>query len=67
MQSNKRNTNGLKIVVSILATLVIGILGYVYSIYANVKDSMDIAYTPVEVETFRTTNTGTVADRKSVV
>ena len=62
MQSNKRNTNGLKIVVSILATLVIGILGYVYSIYANVKDSMDIAYTPVEVETFRTTNTGTVAD-----
>ena len=52
MQSNKRNTNGLKIVVSILATLVIGILGYVYSIYANVKDSMDIAYTPVEVETF---------------
>ena len=62
MQSNKRNTNGLQIVVSILATLVIGILGYVYSIYANVKDSMDIAYTPVEVETFRTTNTGTVAD-----
>ena len=62
MQSNKRTTNGLKIVVSILATLVIGILGYVYSIYANVKDSMDIAYTPVEVETFRTTNTGTVAD-----
>lgn len=62
MRSKKRNKNGLKIFVSILAILVISILGYVYSIYANVKDSMDTAYTPVEVETFRTTNTGTVAD-----
>ena len=62
MRSKKRNNNGLKIFVSILAILVIGILGYIYSIYANVKDSMDTAYTPVEVETFRTSNTGTVAD-----
>ena len=62
MRSKKRNKNGLKIFVSILAILVIGILGYIYSIYANVKDSMDTAYTPVEVETFRTSNTGTVAD-----
>lgn len=62
MQSNKRNTHGLKIFVSVLAILVIGILGYVYSIYANVKDTMDTAYTPVEVETFRTTNAGTVVD-----
>ncbi|WP_320164398.1 LCP family protein [uncultured Trichococcus sp.] len=62
MRLNKRNNNGLKIFVSILAVLVIGILGYIYSIYANVKDTMDTAYTPVEVETFRTTNTGTVAD-----
>ncbi|MGA9519022.1 MAG: LCP family protein [Trichococcus sp.] len=62
MQSNKRNKNGLKIFVSVLAILVIGILGYVYSIYANVKDTMDTAYTPVEVETFRTTNAGTVVD-----
>lgn len=62
MRSNKRNNNSLKIFVSILAVLVIGILGYVYSIYANVKDTMDTAYTPVEVETFRTTNTGTVYD-----
>ena len=62
MQSNKRNKNGLKIFISILAILVIGVLGYVYSIYANVKDTMDTAYTPVEVETFRTTNTGTEAD-----
>jgi LCP family protein required for cell wall assembly len=62
MRSKKRNNNGLKISVSILAILVIGILGYIYSIYANVKDSMDTAYTPVEVETFRTSNTGTVAD-----
>ena len=62
MRAKKRNKNGLKIFVSILAILVIGILGYIYSIYANVKDSMDTAYTPVEIETFRTTNTGTVAD-----
>ena len=62
MRSKKRNNNGLKIFVSILAILVIGILGYIYSIYANVKDSMDTAYTPVEVATFRTSNTGTVAD-----
>ena len=62
MRSKKRNNNGLKIFVSILAILVIGILGYIYSIFANVKDSMDTAYTPVEVETFRTSNTGTVAD-----
>ena len=62
MRSKKRNNNGLKIFVSILAILVIGILGYIYSIYANVKDSMDTAYTPVEVETFRTSNAGTVAD-----
>ena len=62
MRAKKRNKNGLKIFVSILAILVIGILGYIYSIYANVKDSMDTAYTPVEVETFRTSNTGTVAD-----
>ena len=62
MRSKKRNNNGLKIFVSILAILVIGILGYIYSIYANVKDSMDTAYTPVEVETFRTSSTGTVAD-----
>lgn len=62
MRSKKRNNNGLKIFVSILAILVIGILGYIYSIYANVKDSMDTAYTPVEVETFRTSNTDTVAD-----
>ena len=62
MRSKKRNNNGLKIFVSILAILVIGIIGYIYSIYANVKDSMDTAYTPVEVETFRTSNTGTVAD-----
>lgn len=38
MRSKKRNNNGLKIFVSILAILVIGILGYIYSIYANVKD-----------------------------
>ena len=62
MRSNKQNKNGLKIFISILAILVIGVLGYVYSIYANVKDTMDTAYTPVEVETFRTTNTGTVSD-----
>ena len=62
MRAKKRNKNGLKIFVSILAILVIGILGYIYSIYANVKDSMDTAYTPVEIETFRTMNTGTVAD-----
>jgi LCP family protein required for cell wall assembly len=62
MRSKKRNKSGLKIFVSILAILVISILGYVYSIYANVKDSMDTAYTPVEIETFRTTNNGTVAD-----
>ena len=60
MRSDNRKKNGLKIFVSILAILVISILGYVYSIYANVKDSMDTAYTPVEVEDFRTTNTGTV-------
>ena len=62
MRSKRSNKNGLKIFVSILAVLVIGILGYVYSIYANVKNSMDTAYTPVEVEDFRTTNTGTVTD-----
>ena len=62
MRSDNRKKNGLKIFVSILAILVISILGYVYSIYANVKDSMDTAYTPVEVEDFRTTNTGTVVD-----
>ena len=62
MRSEKRNKNGLKLFISILAILVIGILGYIYSIYANVKDTMDTAYTPVEVETFRTTNTGTVYD-----
>ena len=38
MRSNKQNKNGLKIFVSILAILVIGIMGYVYSIYANVRD-----------------------------
>ena len=62
MRSDNRKKNGMKIFVSILAVLVIGILGYVYSIYANVKNSMDTAYTPVEVEDFRTTNTGTVTD-----
>lgn len=62
MQSEKRNKNGLKIVISILAILVISIFGYIYSIYANVKDTMDTAYTPVEVETFRTTNAGSVYD-----
>ena len=62
MRSNKENKNGLKIVGSIFAILVIGILGYAFSIYANVKDTMDIAYTPVAVETLRTTNTVTVAD-----
>lgn len=62
MRSKRNNKNGLKIFVSILAVLVIGILGYVYSIYANVKNSMDTAYTPVEVEDFRTTNSGTVTD-----
>lgn len=67
MRLNKRNNNGLKIVVSILAVLVIGILGYVYSIYANVKNTMDTAYTPVEVEIFRTMNTGAVADSSEAV
>lgn len=62
MRSNKENKKGLKIVGSIFAILVIGILGYTYSIYANVKDTMDIAYTPVAAETLRTTNTVTVAD-----
>lgn len=62
MRSNKRSKNGLKIFASILAILTISILGYVYSIYANVKSSMDTAYTPVEVETFRTTDAGTVTD-----
>ena len=66
MRSNKQNKNGLKIFVSILAILVIGIMGYVYSIYANVRDSMDTAYTPVEIENFRTTNTGTVVDSSEV-
>ena len=32
MRAKKRNKNGLKIFVSILAILVIGILGYIYSI-----------------------------------
>ena len=62
MRSDNRKKNGMKIFVSILAILVISILGYVYSIYANVKNTMDTAYTPVEVEDFRTTNTGTEYD-----
>lgn len=62
MRSEKRNKNGLKIFISILAILVISILGYIYSIYANVKDTIDTAYTPVEVETFRTTNSGSIND-----
>ena len=62
MRSNKENKNGLKIVGSIFAILVIGSFGYAFSIYANVKDTMDIAYTPVAVETLRTTNTVSVAD-----
>lgn len=66
MRSNKENKKGLKIVGSIFAILVIGILWYAYSIYANVKDTMDIAYTPVAAETLRTTNTVTVADSSNV-
>ena len=54
MRSKKRNNNGLKIFVSILAILVIGILGYDLSIYANVKDSMDTAIRQSKLRTFRT-------------
>ena len=50
----------MKIFLGVFVVLLIGVFGYVYSVYHNVKSTMDTVYTPVETETYREGVAGSV-------
>jgi LCP family protein required for cell wall assembly len=60
MQQNRRKGTGMKIFLGVFVVLLIGVFGYVYSVYHNVKSTMDTVYTPVETETYREGVAGSV-------